>query len=338
MIRIKDKIWFLFIRQHLKRSLLLITAGFAANYVTLLLTLSVGKFLQLTTGAGSGKSKALQMLGIHLSDDYFIFFQFFFLLILLRFLITWLYNFHLSVLGEVFTGGLRLQLFKHQLQQATRQKPRASALLAYSNEAKTLQRLLTRGVIGFIKELLFIAMAFYLLFSLSHQLTLWLVFLLLLSFAAYRKWARMQKPATQEKNKYHSDMLAFVSSALLTGPTGKANNINTFAEKNDNYQQSVRRLHLRQSLLNVIAPALLYGILGLVMIAIFYTEKKVIQEKTDIVIYILLLLSITPSLRSIIKIQNTWTKGRLASRRYKGIQMQEKATTPPTVSPALYKV
>jgi ABC-type multidrug transport system fused ATPase/permease subunit len=317
----KDKIWFSFSAKHRYKFLLLIVAGFAANYITLLLPLSIGKFLQLVSAGGDGKAKALRLLGINLPDSITVFFSFFMLLLVLKFFITWAYNFRLALFGELFVTSLRSRLFSYHLQQAVQKKQSPSVLMAYGNEAKSLQRLLTKGVIGFIKDVLFILLALYLLFAISMTLSVVVLLLSVLFFIIYRLLARRQKSSTAKKNKLHASLLKYILETVVS--SGKNTNTiaaTVFQKKVLAYCEASKKWQLRQSLLNASAPLLFYVMLAVVMLFTISFSSSTFKEEGDVVTYILLLLSVSPVLRNIIKIQSTWIRGKLAAKRYSKVQ------------------
>lgn len=71
-------LWWPFLKQHKLKVAFIIFFGFVVSYCTLLLPLSIGKYFETSFGDGNNKTRALELLGIHLPGGTVNFFNFFF--------------------------------------------------------------------------------------------------------------------------------------------------------------------------------------------------------------------------------------------------------------------
>ncbi len=308
------KIWWSFIVQKKMVVTRVLLLGFASSYLTLLIPLSIGKFLDIVFAAGTSKTKALQLLGINLPDNLSTFFYFFFSLLFAKFIISWLHQYTSAVLGEQFAHQLKSGLFEAQMNTADKKKP--SSLLVYSNDARAIQQLLTKGVLGFIKDAAFAAMTLYVLFSLSDLLTAQIIALLTLFYYFYRKLALWNKKAMLEKRKKQAALLTHISKSLLDEALPAEEPTKSYTLKAKKLEEALKTFHFQKSFLRALPSLLLYGILGIVMLTV---ASGVIQKKLpagDVITYILILMILFPTLRNILKVSNTWLLGEASGKKF----------------------
>ncbi len=313
---LKEKIWWQFVRQHRQRVLFIIVLGLLTSYLTLLLPLSIGKYMEIVFSAGSGKTKALQLLGINLPDNLNIFFTFFFGLILLKFFISWVHQYFCALAGESFTACIRQQVFNLHLLQKAKGNMHAGLLLAYSSEAKALQQLLVKGVIGLAKDILFLGMALYILFSLDARLTFVVIAAILIFWFIQRWYNRKQKAIFSDKRKKQGSLLNFISRALLQHSKTKNNYLQTFEKKSEKFRLTLTSYYIKKTMLKALAPLMLYCMLALVMVLMVWGTSHKLLQAGDVIAYILLLMTLFPALRNIIKIEHVWLQGELSARKF----------------------
>lgn len=323
---LRSKIWWSFIQHKKWNCLGVITLGLLSGYFTLLLPLSIGKYLEIVFSAEGGKTKALQLLGINLPNNIFIFFIFFFCVVILKFFTGWLQQYYASLTGELFVYQLRQKLFVKHIEQKVSKQFSASVLLSYSSDAKALQRLLVKGVLGLIKDFLYLSMALYVLFLINAVLTLTVLFIIITFFLIYRLIGRKQKNVFEDKRKKQAVLLNFISRTLLAEKTHNPQALILFDKKYRRLLQSLKISHLRRSFLRVFAPLMLYGMLALIMALIVWGIGSRNLLSTDVITYILLLMTLFSVIRNIIKIEYVWLQGKLSAHKFEQ-QVGEFSTT-----------
>jgi ABC-type multidrug transport system fused ATPase/permease subunit len=185
------------------------------SVLNVLIPLSIGKFYELALkDEGSSKGWLFEQLGIHILNvrQYFLFFIG---LVLLKALLSYLEHALTGALSERFAKELREELFRNQLQQSVKsfeQKPPGKYLLRYGGDLVALQKLITRGIIGFSGDVLFLILALLLLLMLNPILGIIFVTGIPLAgiIISFFKGG-LRKRSVQRRNQ-RSSMLSFVSS------------------------------------------------------------------------------------------------------------------------------
>ncbi len=328
---LKKKIWWSFIQQQKWQCTGIIALGLLTSYFTLLLPLSIGKYLEIVFSAGGGKTKALQLLGINLPDRLSVFFIFFSCIVILKFFTGWMHQYYASLMGELFIHQLRQKLFIKHLGQKENNKFSASVLLPYTSEAKALQRLLVKGVLGLLKDLLYFSMALYVLFLINKTLTVTVLLAIGVFFLTYRWYGRKQKNVFADKRKKQGALLNHISRSLLAKNKPGMPPLPLFDKKAGQLQQSGKASHLRRSFLQVLPPFMLYSMLAVIMALIVWGIGSENLLSGDVITYILLLMTLFPVIRSIIKIEYIWLQGKLSAGKFE----RSKDETPGKVQPAV---
>lgn len=316
----KSKIvWWPFIQRHKLRVAAIIMMGLLSSYCTLLLPLSIGKFMEITAGGGAGKTKALHLLGIHLPDNLPAFFIFFFVVLIIKFISNWGYCFLASLLGESFAAALQGSLFNYILRRkyvVNEGGQKASLLMSFTSDAKTIQLLLTKGIVGFVSDFLFFIMALYVLFRLQPMLTLYVIMMICFFYGIQRLYNHSNKPLFAEKRKRQSALLNATSAMLNNGNELTNEQQNILNRKKQKLKSTLFRFHIRKSFLKALSPFMLYLMLAAIMSIISLETGSGKPASGEIITYILLLMILFPTLRNLIRIENTWVVGNLAAEKY----------------------
>lgn len=316
---IKGKIWWPFAVQYKWQIGAVIIIGFLSSYFSLLLPLSIGKYMGLVFNSENSKTKALELLGINLPNNITIFFAFFSVLLIIKFLCNWLHQYQASLVGESFVASLRKDLYRRQLQiknTGLPEKPVTSILLTFSNDAKLIQQLLVKGVIGFTKEVLFLLIAIYVLFQLHMALTGIVLFLIITFYTIQRWYNRKQRNTLIEKRRRHSSLLNHISKTIYAGAVSQEVGNQLYDQKSDRLKKALEKYHSQKSFLRALAPLMLYGMLGVIMAFILIYLKKENFKAAEVFTYILLLMSLFPTIRTIIKIEHVWIQGNLSAQKF----------------------
>lgn len=310
-------IWLPFLKQYKWQLIGIVLLGLMGSLSTLLIPLSIGKYMEVVFDAGSGKNRALELLGIHLSNQLFVFFGFFALLLITKFIFSWAEKYFSALYGEKLVAQLRMKLFSTQLSQPNADDARR--LLAYSNDVKALQNLLTKGILGFIRDTLFLVMALYLLFRLQPILTI-TAFLLIIGFYWLHRYSNKKlKPYFAEKRKRHASLLNYVARALASSPSSlkEPEHIEMeYQKKSEKLLASGRKYQLIKTCLAVLTPFLLYLMMGILLAIMAFGMDRSQLNSGDVVTYILLLLMMFPAIRGVIRVENTWMQATVSGNKF----------------------
>ncbi|MCF1715415.1 hypothetical protein L0U88_12335 [Flavihumibacter sp. RY-1] len=320
-----NPIWWAFIKQHKKETVALLLSSLLASYFALIVPLSIGKYMEIVFSAGGGKTKALELLGIDLPENLVSFFIFFFSLLLIRFLLSWLHQYQSACLGEGFVRQLRSQLFAvHLEERQQRQQPTASSILAYSSEAKNMQHWLVKGVIGLTKDLLFLAMALYVLYSLNAVLTVTVLLSVIVFYLIQRQYSQTHKNVWEEKRKRQGSLLNHVSKTLFEETTQSTGDPEKkYSAKEAKLMTILHSYHFHKSFLRALTPFLLYLMLAIVMIILSWDAAKSNLSAGDVLAYMLVLMNLFPTMRNIIKVEQIWLQGELAAKKFTGLTLSQ---------------
>lgn len=236
----------------------------------------------------------------------------------IKFLGSWGYNYFASLFGESFVEAQRRLFLQYHLEQRKDEikVSKASLLLPFSGDVKAMQRLLVKGVLGLIKDVLFLAMALYVLFSLQAKLTLAVIIMTILFYCMHRWFNLVHKPLYARKRKKQADLLNHVAKLFDNRRqlTGEENVI--LNQKMGKLHKTLTNYHSRKSLLTAITPFMLYLMLAVIMAIASWSTGTGKQLPGEMIVYILLLMTLFPTIRNIIRIEHTWVEGGLAAEKF----------------------
>jgi ABC-type multidrug transport system fused ATPase/permease subunit len=242
-----------------------------------------------------------------------------------RFIFNYFEKYFSGINGELFSRSLREQLFAKQMvttMQAFEKKESGSYLLRYSGDLQSAQNFLTKGIIGFIVDCLFIVLAIAFFLSINVELTIVVFFVFPLIFLVNHFLNIRLKKLTKSKRNTRSSNLAFVSSRLKAIATIKIYNrekieqdkFNVRSEKLFGFGKKYMRLY---ALINALYSFLLYAMLG----GILFTAYHIIQSGDQsidggtILTYIMLTISTIPVYKRILKVNTVWQAGDVSLRK-----------------------
>lgn len=314
----------LFLLRQKRGVLLAVLLGMANSTLTLLLPLSLGRFYEQLFGGVSNRGQALDLLGLgHIGgNDWTAFFGLFGGLVLLRGLAEWAEFRATGRIGEAFVRHLREQTVNHHLALPVgvhRQKPVGKYLLRYGSDFGSLLRYLTQGLIGFTKDVLFLVLAGGLLCWLNPLLTGIVVASLLPFLLVFRLLNNRLEKATAHRRDLRSGYLNHVATRLAALETIKVFNRETI----ENEQFSKRSASLSaandvamhwRSILTGLLPTAVYAMVFAVLVGIHTLVPSGISRGNGgvIITFILLILSLRPVLRRLLRVSTVWRSGRLS--------------------------
>ena len=301
--------------------LLTFVACITGSLLNVLLPLSIGKFYELLFQEGSAKGKLFDTLRISVNTIP-SFFSFFLLLIGLKSLFTYCEKLFTGMVGERFSRNLRELLFQTQLSHPLsvhERKPVGKYLLRYSGDLTFIQRFISKGVIQFSGDVVFLVTAFFVLYLINAPLTLMVLAGLLLAIIAIMLLNKSVKSATSKRRNQRSAMLGFVTTRLQAFSTIKSFNreVPEVAQYNKlsgrMYELSIRYYRI-YALVQAMLPLLFFGTLAVVLyfVAIQLQAGSGVIHHADVLSFILLLLYIQTSIRRILSVNVIWQLGSVS--------------------------
>jgi ABC-type multidrug transport system fused ATPase/permease subunit len=314
-----------FVAHHWRGMLAMVCLGFANSCCTLLVPLSIGHYMDLLLDTHTGKGRALGMVGIHLPNSMAVFFAFWVGLLLVKLATAWGGRYWADCYADRYVMGLRQQLFDHHLATKTMGRPiDAKALTAYSQDMKVQQQWLVKGVVGLAKDLLFLALALCLLFALQPTLS-GIILLFLPIFYWLHAWLnRRLKPAFELRRRQQASLFGFVTGQLIDGALPSPGADGDFRQQHLQWQQTGKGYHRRAALLQAMAPLLLYGMLGILLLAMAMAPGGLLPNSGDVLAYVLLLMMTFPTLRNTVRTQKTWMQAGVSARKFLKIVQKKK--------------
>lgn len=316
-----------FWQTHRRAVLLTGTAGFVNSLLTLLLPLSLGRFYEQLLGGTSGRGQVLHLLGLGdlTGEGWTEFFGFFAALIALRGLTEYAERRLTSCLGEAFVGQVRQRVFARQLavSPATHhRKAPGKYLLRYGSDFGSLRRYLTRGGVGFAKDVLFLLLTLAVLLSLSPGLTLLLVGSLLPFLFLFRWVNRRLETRAARRRDLRSAYLNHVATRLNAFETIKIFNRETpeteqFARRSEALSAASVGVLAGRSVLAGLLPVAAYAMVLAVMLGVHGWRPDGLSRGDGgvIIAFVLLALSLRPVLRRMLRVGAVWRAGRVSLQK-----------------------
>lgn len=310
-----------FYKQQKWRILVAIAAGFIHNVCTVLLLLSIGKYIEIAFNGNGSKSRALQWVGIHLPNNLTVFFMFFFGVTIIKFTVAWIEKYLTKNASLLYIEEWRRLYFSHLLSNKELFTGRRFSkwLVWFSSDLKTLQRLAEKATIGFIKDGLFLMLCMYLLLRLSP------LFAIILTVITISGWFI--------NRFYQKGFSTHLKSSRNAGAAITAHISKTFAaaeksfEQVDTEKQTAKLTTLQQQMIHkkkqhllrtsaggAAVPLFMYTLLGIVML-VAASSAAIELSAADVLTFLLLLLTLFGPMGRIIRMPATVNEGKQSLSR-----------------------
>lgn len=298
--------------------------GFFSIVANVLVPIFLGKFYQLALHTNSTRGGIFDRIFGEISNinSYFICFG---LLIAGKFIFNYFEKYFSGISGELFSKSIREKLFSKQLASPLNihnRKETGMYLLRYGGDLSSVQNYLTKGIISFINDCLFLVFALIVLCMIHVELgiivILSLPFIFLFTFFLNSKL----KKFTRKRRNIRSVNLAFVTSRLNALLTVKA--FNRQAIEQDKYNKGSTELfnygkkyYMRHSFIYALLPLMLYSMLGVVLITAYRINNSgnANLDGSVILIFIMLMINTMPVLRRVIKVNFVWQAGDVSFKK-----------------------
>ncbi len=297
------------------------------------LTLIIGDFFMLQFDTGSSKGKLLAWLGITLSTTV-SFFLLFALLLLVKFTSSYFEKYLSTKEGELFVKNIRQKLFEAQMGASPAMfanRTYGKYLLRYSNDMKAVQNYLSRGVLGGIKDFVFVLLALLILLKISMPLTFVLIALLLATAVLSKLlWARQKKYVISSRDK-RSGLLAFVTRsfgrfAALQRDGKEREVVERFYQRSDGLYTANLENGKVESVLQSVIPVLQFSIIGIVLLLM--ATGRVQVNAADGLIIILMLMLMQGALRRLLRVPGILNRGRISLDKINGLIVMSQSFEP----------
>ncbi|HYV91636.1 MAG TPA: ABC transporter ATP-binding protein [Chitinophagales bacterium] len=308
-----------------QRNKLLVVATFFANIISSLLNVlipvSIGRFYQLALHDNSVKGKLFNALHISLQSvsDFFLFFI---LIIIAKSLITFVEKFLTGTIGERFSRDLRELLFKTQLSQSVavnQIKPAGKYLLRYSGDLLFIQHFITKGVIQFTGDVMFMIASLAVLFAINAPLTLIMLAGIVVACTVIILLNKKVRVATLNRRNQRSTLLGFVANRMHAFFTIKS--FNREVPEEIQYNKRSGKLYdfgisywKIYSVVQALLPLFMFGTLTALLY--FVNSQREIKpygiHRTDVLDFVLLFLYMQAVIRRILKVNIVWNMGNVS--------------------------
>ncbi len=291
------------------------------SLLNILLPLSIGKFYEIALHENSLKGRLFNYLPVEVvsGNQFFLFFA---AIILLTGVTVFFHKYFAGVIGEKFSKEIRELAFSTQLKQPMRvfeEKPAGKYLLRYSGDLIFIQKFITTGIIEFSADLIFLSLAFMVLFSTSSGLTIIVFSVLLIGFFIIYFFTTELRNVIVLRRNSKSALLGFVANRFQSFISLKAFN----REKPEEEQFNSRSKKIydfglkyfrRYSFVQTLLPVLFYATVGIVLydVMILRESKPYGIRKADVFAYILILLYMQRVFRRILSVNMVWRAGTVS--------------------------
>ena len=298
--------------------------GFLSILATVLVPVFLGKFYQLALHTHSARGGIFDKIFGNISDigTYFLFFA---TLLLVKFIFNYFEKYFSGISGELFSKDVREQLFEKQINSRLNvfeRKDTGAYLLRYGGDLSSIQNYLTKGIIAFINDCLFLIIAIAIFFIIHPQLALIIIISFPLIFISILFINKNLKKINKKRRNIRSVNLSFVASrlnALLTIKVFNRENIEQekFSKGSVNLYVQGKKYYTWQAFINALLPFLLYTMLGWVLFVAYKINNDGYSpvDGSVILIFIMLMINTMPVLRRILKVNFIWQAGDISFKK-----------------------
>jgi len=298
-----------------------IFSGLVRNVSAFLLSVSIGEFFSIYFHSEGSKGKLLQILGINI-DSLDSFFLFFGALIVVRGVSGYFDNYLSARQGEKFVRSLREEIFQEQLNWPPDIFGRShfgKYLLRYTNDMKSVQQYLTRGILGGIRDLTFLLIGFTLLSMISITLSGLYISLTILSIIFVMAFTARQKNYILGSRMERNQLVAHVSKsfqrhARIHDRERQEKTIFKFSGISEKLFHANVQNHQYESIMQSVFSVLQFMMIGIVLWAMAGSAFFKVNAG-DALVFILIILLVNSTLKRILKVPSYMQKGRLSLER-----------------------
>lgn len=298
------------------------------NLLNVLLPVSIGVFYEIVFHTTGAKGQLLAWLPLHFTDASG-FLWFFGGLILLKVLLTFIQEYCIDLTGEKFAAGLREKTFRKQLQMPVQdflRKPVGKHLIRYSGDLIAARQMITKGILIFAGDLIFLCVTFGALYHIQPRLALIVLGIFLAGVVLIRGLSGILERFSRKKQGSRSDYLEFINARLQAFYTIKSFNretpeINRFNEISRELSKNATHNFRFESFIQALYPLIQYGALAAVLVAV--AGGKMVIPPADVFVFVLMLLYMRSVMRRIMQVNLVWRAGKSALKKWNKVLHQK---------------
>lgn len=298
-----------------------LTLGFLHSCVSFLIPVFLGDFFTLYFHHnGSSKGRLLGLLGIHV-NTLEGFFLFFIILLVIQLFTGYLEGRNSYWLGEQIVKDIRESVFRAQMNwpaSLLSKNQYGKYLLRYSNDMKAIQNYFSRGILGGIKNLLFLLTGVLLLSCIHVRLTIILTAMLLFICGIMYLVSKYQKPFIRTARSRRSSLLAFVSKAFsryekVTLQGHEKEMVAGFNDRSGQLFHANMRTNRWETLLNSLSSFMFFAMIGLLLWQMMFSYGYI--RSGDGIVMLLVVMMMQRPLRNIMKVPGYLNKGSISLQK-----------------------
>lgn len=302
--------------------------GVLSTGCSVIIPLFIGQFYNIALHSGSARGRIFESVFGHIENiqTFFVFFAGF---LSIRFVFNFFEKYFSGITGEAFSNDLRKQLFHKQLHtelSTFESRDSGAYLLRYSGDLKATQDYLTKGIIQFLYDCVFMVAACALLLLLNRELTIVLLCTLPILFVINKLMNKKIRTITRTRRNIRSRNLAFVAARLKAIQTVKLFNRESIESEKYNKRSEVlftegKKYYFFYAFMQALYPYLLYVAL-LVMLWVAYNSFNEAGSGVDgssLITFIMLVMSIIPVYRRLLKVNMIWISGNVSMSKLIGL-------------------
>lgn len=302
--------------------------GVLSTGCSVIIPLFIGQFYNIALHSGSARGRIFESVFGHI-ENIQTFFAFFAGFLSIRFVFNFFEKYFAGITGEAFSNDLRKQLFHKQLHtelSTFESRDSGAYLLRYSGDLKATQDYLTKGIIQFLYDCVFMVAACILLLLLNRELTIVLLCTLPVLFVINKLMNKKIRTITRTRRNIRSRNLAFVAARLKAIQTVKLFNRESIESEKYNKRSEVlyaegKKYYFLYAFMQALYPYLLYVAL-LVMLWVAYNSFNEAGSGVDgssLITFIMLVMSIIPVYRRVLKVNMIWISGNVSMSKLIGL-------------------
>lgn len=296
---------------------LYVLIGLIQSTATFLIPVSIGEFFTIYFNSGSSKGRLLQLLGIHFKTIS-SFFLFFIILLVVRTIFEYWERWLSYKQGELYAKHIREKIFEVQMTWTPikfRQRHFGKYLLRYTNDMKSLQNYLTKGIMGCLKDASFLMMGFFLLWVIHPRLTMYFMLITLLIMLIIYFVSTLQKKLISTSRNKRSKVLAFVTKSFERFETIKLKNKEVitkegFNSSSDELYFANMKNNQFDSVLQSLLPLFQYSMVGILLWSMTSLSNSI--NSNDALVFVLITLMVLSPMKRILKVPSVINKGNIS--------------------------
>ncbi len=300
----------------------ILVLGFLTNIVTILITVSIGKYYELVFEYSAKRSEVLNFLPNSWTNTVHHFLIFFGCLVIFRYVLYFVYRISFRSLGERFIKEIKDRLFEHQLNvqnKVYQEKGTDRYLLRYSGDITSLKNLFLKGSITAVVDVLILLISFIVLYRLNSKGAVLVLISSLLAYVFILFFNKKIEAHSILKRNENSGQLGYVNRTLkadlsIKGFNKQKTELRRFSKRTDSIMSHALNF-IRWDVINRgFIHFVQYAVLLLVLY-IFYLDKEagsLAVSGANLISFILLYITIIPIIRRVYNLGTVYKMGNIS--------------------------